>query len=64
MKLLVTTHRLNGKNKGDIIDVDDTVLAEYLLASGQCVKVEEPAPKAVTKAKSAATKVLRKKRKD
>ena len=63
MKLRVTTHRLNKTNKGDIIDVD-TVLAEYLLASGQCEKVEEPAAKAVTKAKTAATKVLRKKRKD
>ena len=64
MKLRATTHRLNKTNKGDIIDVDDTVLAEYLLASGQCEKVEEPAAKAVTKAKTAATKVLRKKRKD
>ena len=64
MKLIVITHRLNGKNKGDIIDVDDTVLAEYLLASGQCEKVEDTAAKAVTKAKTAATKVLRKKRKD
>lgn len=64
MKLRVTTHRLNKTNKGDIIDVDDTVLAEYLLASGQCEKVEEPVAKAVTKAKTAATKVLRKKRKD
>lgn len=64
MKLVVTTHRLNGKNKGDVIDVDDTGLAEYLLASGQCEKVEQPAAKAVTKAKSAATKVIRRKRKD
>jgi hypothetical protein len=64
MKLLVTTHRLNGHNQGDVIDLDDTGLIEYLIASGQCVKVEDDAPKPVTKAKAAATKVLRKKRKD
>lgn len=64
MKLLVTTHRLNGHQRGDVIDVDDTVLAQYLLASGQCEKVAETSDTPVTKAKSAATKVLRKKRKD
>lgn len=64
MKLIVTTHRLNSNKKGDIIDVDDTVLAEYLLASGQCEKVAQTSDTPVTKAKSAATKVLRKKRKD
>lgn len=64
MKLLVTTHRLNGHKQGDVIDVDDTGLAEYLIASGQCEKVEEQAPQPVTKAKTAATKVLRRKRKD
>jgi hypothetical protein len=64
MKLRVTTHRLNKHSQGDIIDIEDSGLAEYLLASGQCEKVEDTATKAVTKAKSAATKVLRKKRKD
>lgn len=64
-KLRVTTDRLNGANKGDIIDVADSSVVEYLLNSLQ-VELFEDAPVAdvVTKVKNAATKVGRRKRKD
>lgn len=64
MKLKVVTQRLNGHRHGDIIVVDDNSVAEYLINSGQCEKLEETAAKAVTTVKEKATKVLRKKRKD
>jgi len=45
-KLLVTTDKLNGARRGDIIELDDSVAVEYLIASGQCELVaDEPATK-------------------
>ena len=64
-KLRVTTDRLNGANKGDIIDVADSSVVEYLLNSLQVELVEDaPVVDVVTKVKNAATKVGRRKRKD
>jgi hypothetical protein len=64
-KLRVTTDRLNGSKKGDIIDVADASVVEYLLNSLQVERVEDaPVADVVTKVKNAATKVGRRKRKD
>ena len=64
-KLRVTTDRLNGAKKGDIIDVADLSVVEYLLNSLQVELVEDdPVADVVTKVKNAATKVGRRKRKD
>ena len=64
-KLRVTTDRLNGASKGDIIDVADSSVVEYLLNSLQVELVEDvPVADVVTKVKNAATKVGRRKRKD
>jgi len=64
-KLRVTTDRLNGASKGDIIDVADSSVVEYLINSLQVELVEDvPVADVVTKVKNAATKVGRRKRKD
>ena len=66
-KLRVTSDRLNGAHRGDIIELDDSVAVEYLIASGQCELVQDepkPEPVVVTKVKQAATKVGRRKRKE
>lgn len=64
-KLRVTTDRLNGASKGDIIDVADLSVVEYLINSLQVERVEDaPVADVVTKVKNAATKVGRRKRKD
>ena len=64
-KLRVTTDRLNGARKGDIIDVADSSIVEYLINSLQVELVEDaPVADVVTKVKNAATKVGRRKRKD
>jgi hypothetical protein len=64
-KLRVTTDRLNGASKGDIIDVADSSVVEYLINSLQVERVEDaPVADVVTKVKNAATKVGRRKRKD
>ena len=64
-KLRVTTDRLNGANKGDIIDVADSSVVEYLINSLQVELIEDdPVADVVTKVKNAATKVGRRKRKD
>ena len=45
-KLRVTSDRLNGAHRGDIIELDDSVAVEYLIASGQCELVaDKPATK-------------------
>ena len=49
-KLRVTTDRLNGASKGDIIDVADSRVVEYLINSLQVELIEDaPVADVVTK---------------
>ena len=57
-RLLVITDKLNNSRKGDVIDITDPTNVEYLINSGQCVRVEDETPSVVTKVKDAATKVV------
>ena len=46
VKLRVISDKVNGARRGDIIELDDSVAVEYLIASGQCELVaDKPATK-------------------
>ena len=61
MKYRVTTHRLNGHNKGDIVTFTDSNVVEYLINSGQ---IEPATAEPVTKDEPKPARTKLRKRKD
>ena len=61
MKYRITTHRLNGHNKGDIVTFTDGNVIEYLINSGQ---IELAAGETVTKDEPKPARTKLRKRKD
>lgn len=61
MKYRITTHRLNGHNKGDIVSFTDGNVIEYLINSGQ---IELAAAETVTKDEPKPARTKLRKRKD
>ena len=44
VKLRVISDKVNGARRGDIIELDDLIGVEYLIASGQCERVQDEKP--------------------
>lgn len=62
VKLRVTSDKVNGARRGDIIELDDLIAVEYLIASGQCERVNDEKP--ATKPDKKPSKLGRKRNKE